>query len=94
MKRKFVNLTIKRKKFRALMDSGAELNIIPEEVAVRLENWKSLITSSWFSRMDIIQNKSQGQESGNFLHILWKGVYVSWMAILALGVECHKSCCS
>ncbi|KNZ59589.1 hypothetical protein VP01_169g8 [Puccinia sorghi] len=33
----FVNLTINGRKLRALVDSGAELNIMPEEVAVRLE---------------------------------------------------------
>ncbi|KNZ62643.1 hypothetical protein VP01_12437g1, partial [Puccinia sorghi] len=33
----FVNLTINRRKLRALVDSGAELNIMPEEVELRLE---------------------------------------------------------
>ncbi|KNZ55305.1 hypothetical protein VP01_2718g5 [Puccinia sorghi] len=33
----FVNLTINGRKLRALVDSGAELKIMPEEVALRLE---------------------------------------------------------
>ncbi|KNZ50775.1 hypothetical protein VP01_4244g1 [Puccinia sorghi] len=34
----FVNLTINGRKLRALVDSGAKLNIMPEEVALRLES--------------------------------------------------------